>query len=264
VTILEEYHFGEYLGVSSYHPYSLNYMEHFHRSFELLFCSDGEAVVKIEESPYVLTTGQVLLVMPYQTHAIETPKESQLHILVFSPEFIPDFYAKTKDFALSDPVITIDPSVANQLYYPLFETDSLYLRKSALYQVLYLFEHQTTLLPAKNQEDILIQLLAYIESHFKEELTLEKLSSSIGYSSVYVSRMITDKLKSTFPRLLNQARIRHASFLLTHSLLPITEVAEQAGFQNVRTFNRNFKALTSLTPKEYRLKHNAHFSLLKE
>ncbi|MCT8192760.1 helix-turn-helix domain-containing protein, partial [Pseudomonas monteilii] len=54
------------------------------------------------------------------------------------------------------------------------------------------------------------------------------------------------------------------SFLLTHSLLPITEVAEQAGFQNVRTFNRNFKALTSLTPKEYRLKHNAHFSLLKE
>jgi transcriptional regulator GlxA family with amidase domain len=76
--------------------------------------------------------------------------------------------------------------------------------------------------------------------------------------------MITEKLKSTFPRLLNQARIRHASFLLTHSLLPITEVAEQAGFQNVRTFNRNFKALTSLTPKEYRLTHNAHFSLLKE
>ena len=175
---------------------------------------------------------------------------------MFSPEYIPDFYAKTKDFALSDPVITIDSSVAKQLYYPLFETDSLYLRKSALYQVLYLFEHQTTLLPAKNQEDILIQLLVYIESHFKEELTLEKLSSSIGYSSVYVSRMITDKLKSTFPRLLNQARIRHASFLLTHSLLP--------GFQNVRTFNRNFKALTSLTPKEYRLKHNAHFSLLKE
>ncbi len=76
--------------------------------------------------------------MPYQTHAIETPKESQLHILVFSPEYIPDFYAKTKDFALSDPVITIDSSVAKQLYYPLFETDSLYLRKSALYQVLYL------------------------------------------------------------------------------------------------------------------------------
>ena len=115
MTILEEYHFGEYLGVSSYHPYSLNYMEHFHRSFELLFCSDGEAVVKIEESPYVLTTGQVLLVMPYQTHAIETPKESQLHILVFSPEYIPDFYAKTKDFALSDPVITIDSTVSSPL-----------------------------------------------------------------------------------------------------------------------------------------------------
>lgn len=238
-------------------------MEHFHRSFELLFCSDGDAVVKIEKSPYVLTAGQVLLVMPYQTHAIETPRESQLHILVFSPEYIPDFYAKTKDFSLSDPVITIDPSVAKQLYYPLFETDSLYFRKSALYHLLYLFEHQTTLLPVKNQDDILVQLLIYIESHFKEELNLEILSSHVGYSSVYVSRLITDKLKSSFPRLLNQARIRHASFLLTHSLLPITEVAEEVGFQNVRTFNRNFKLLTSLTPKDYRLKHNALFSVPK-
>ena len=123
--------------VSSYHPYCLITWNIFIVPLNC-FCSDGEAVVKIEESPYVLTTGQVLLVMPYQTHAIETPKESQLHILVFSPEYIPDFYAKTKDFALSDPVITIDSSVAKQLYYPLFETDSLYLRKSALYQVLYL------------------------------------------------------------------------------------------------------------------------------
>ena len=149
MTILEEYHFGEYLGVSSYHPYSLNYMEHFHRSFELLFVVMAKRLSKSKKVPVLLTTGQVLLVMPYQTHAIETPKESQLHILVFSPEYIPDFYAKTKDFALSDPVITIDSSVDKQLYYPLFETDSLYLRKSALYQVLYLFEHQTTLLPAK-------------------------------------------------------------------------------------------------------------------
>jgi YesN/AraC family two-component response regulator len=259
LTLLEDYHFGEHLGISSYHPCSLNYMEHFHRSFELIFCSEGESAILLENKTYVLSPNQVILIMPYQTHAIKTSNYSQLHILVFSPEYIPDFYAKTKDFSLATPVVSIDPELANQLYCPLFETDSLYLRKSALYHILHLFEHQTTLISTNKQEDMTVQLLVFIEENFKDTLTLEKLSANIGYSSVYVSRTITEKLNSTFPKLLNEARIRHASFLLTHTLLPITEIAEQAGFQNVRTFNRNFRAIHSQTPKDYRKKYNSNF-----
>lgn len=54
MTILEEYHFGEYLGVSSYHPYSLNYMEHFHRSFELLFVVTAKRLSKSKKVPMSL------------------------------------------------------------------------------------------------------------------------------------------------------------------------------------------------------------------
>lgn len=249
---LEDYHNGTDFEISSYHPDSLNYMEHFHRSFELLVCLEGDAQITLNSKTYQLSSGEIMLILPYQIHAIHTKEHSLLDILIFSPEYIHDFYAKIKTCSLAKPIISVQKETIDCLYPALFKTDSLFYRKSALYHILFLYEKETTLIPASSSEQLIIQGLIYIETNFSKSITLKTLSDSLGYSSVHMSKIISEKLNSSFPKLLNRSRINHATFLLTHTLLPVSEIACQAGFQNVRTFNRSFQHILGTTPSIYR------------
>lgn len=252
---LENYHNGNEFEIARYHPDSLNYMEHFHRSFELLICLEGSVFVTLNTKRYELSEGEIMLILPYQCHSIQTKKHSLLDILIFSPEYIYDFYAKIQNYSLIEPIIPIDKNTLEFLQPALFSTDSLYYRKSALYHVLYLFEQRTTLFPAKVSEEIIIKVLTYMESNFSKPITLESLSENLGYSSVHVSNIISEKLNTSFPKLLNRSRINHATLLLTNTLLSVSEISLQSGFQNVRTFNRSFKQIIGTTPSNYRKHH---------
>ena len=248
-------HYGEDLAVFQFHPESLTYPQHLHRSFELIICNQGHSILNINQVSYSLKEGNLALVLPFQTHFIETPVQSQLDILIFSPEYTEDFYSKTEYMAFNHPIISLTDEQIKQLHEPLFNTDSYYYRKSALYHILYLFEQKTTLIQAKNNQSLVAQLLIYIENNFHDDLKLDQLSSALGYSSVYVSKLISDDLKSTFPALLNNARVNHACFLLKNTSHSITEVSDKSGFQNARTFNRNFRKAIGMPPKDYRKKH---------
>jgi len=54
---------------------------------------------------------------------------------------------------------------------------------------------------------------------------------------------------------LSEVRIEFSYKLLAESTLPISMVAQEAGFQNVSHFNRVFKKLSGVTPKEYKRQH---------
>ena len=248
-------HYGEDLAIYQYHPESLTYPEHLHRSFELIICKQGYCVLNINQTSYTLTEGDVALILPFQTHFIETPLESMLDILIFSPEYTDDFYARTEQMAFSHPIIELTTSEIKMLHDSLFKMDSYYYLKSGLYYVIHLFEQRTSLVNAKSNESLLAQLLIYIENNFHDHLTLDQLSSALGYSSVYVSKLISNDLNSTFPRLLNYSRVNHACFLLKNTNYSMTEISDRSGFQNTRTFNRNFRQLIGMTPKSYRQKH---------
>ncbi|SEN45521.1 transcriptional regulator, AraC family [Amphibacillus marinus] len=249
---LEKHHYGENLAVVQFHPESLTYPEHLHRSFELVICREGSCLLSIEQTLFQLKKNELALILPFQSHFIKTVAYSQLDILIFSPEYIDDFYTKVEDLAFDNPVISLADNLLATLQEPLFNTDSSYHRKSGLYHILYLFEQQRQLIYAKSHQGLTAQMLIYIDQHFQENLTIEQLSTALGYSEAYVSKLIARHLNSTFPRLVNNVRINHACFLLAQSQDSITTISDRCGFQNVRTFNRNFKTIMGMTPKQYR------------
>lgn len=56
----------------------------------------------------------------------------------------------------------------------------------------------------------------------------------------------------TFLRYLNEVRISHAGRLLTTTDLPVSEVMNESGFTNQTIFNRLFKELYGMTPRQVR------------
>ena len=56
----------------------------------------------------------------------------------------------------------------------------------------------------------------------------------------------------TFLRYLNEVRISHAGRLLTSTDMSISEVMTESGFTNQTIFNRLFKEIYGMTPRQAR------------
>jgi len=102
------------------------------------------------------------------------------------------------------------------------------------------------------------ELLEYIDSHYTEDLTLEDMAELVGFSKFHFSRLFKRYTDYTFCDYLCRRRIKAAEELLSQPQLTITEVAMQAGFPSISTFNRLFREQKKCTPSEYRAK-NHHF-----
>ena len=94
--------------------------------------------------------------------------------------------------------------------------------------------------------------LAYIESHYMEEITLEKVSEHIGVSCGYLSSIFKKENDVSFVTHLRNRRINEAIKLLTTTDKKVYEVAENCGFQTPRYFSEIFKSAVGMTPLEYR------------
>lgn len=95
-------------------------------------------------------------------------------------------------------------------------------------------------------------IMSYIDSHYMEELNLDNIAKSVGFSKYHFSRLFKQYTNYTFWKYISHRRIKVAEELLLVPKLSVTEVALQSGFPSISTFNRVFKRQTGCTPSEYR------------
>src|SRR5699024_574753 len=100
--------------------------------------------------------------------------------------------------------------------------------------------------------DLLHQILIYIQDHYLEALTLQDLAVHLGYSRLYISRFINSHLSLSFTDLVNQHRINYGAHLLRTTDTPVSDIAFACGYNSLRSFNRCFKDILHVTPREYR------------
>ena len=105
-------------------------------------------------------------------------------------------------------------------------------------------------------ENVLDEVLHYIQNNYQENLKLETLAPLFGYNSSYLGRLFTKKLDVNFNAYLDQVRIARAKELLDDGSLKVYEIAERVGYSNVDYFHRKFKKYVGTSPAEYRKKRN--------
>lgn len=108
-------------------------------------------------------------------------------------------------------------------------------------------------LPEGEAEPLRIQeILAYIEAHYAEPLTLETVSAEFGLSREYFSRLFHKSVGITFLQHLNRVRIAHLYDDLVHTDEGIMNLCERHGLTNYKLFSRLFKEIYGCTPLEIR------------
>lgn len=97
------------------------------------------------------------------------------------------------------------------------------------------------------------QIAQYIDEHFDETLTLERLAE-LCHGSPYHLQRTFKQIKGITPiQYIQQVRITHAIKFLTSTDLTINEISMLVGISNTTYFSTLFKKIISQTPSEYRL-----------
>lgn len=95
-------------------------------------------------------------------------------------------------------------------------------------------------------------VIAYIETHYKESVSLKELSDIAHFSPTYLSRMFHQETGYTLCNYINKKRIENAKQMLEETGYSIQEIAADCGFTNISHFNRVFKNLVGKSPMEYK------------
>jgi AraC-like DNA-binding protein len=93
---------------------------------------------------------------------------------------------------------------------------------------------------------------AYIQAHYRERITLEKLEQETGISRYHLIRMFKKSTHLPPHAYQNLLRINHAKTALKNRQ-PIADIALDAGFYDQSHFSKAFARIVGATPHKYAL-----------
>jgi len=103
-----------------------------------------------------------------------------------------------------------------------------------------------------SQNMILTEAEKYIQAHYQENLTLQKVSQQVCVTPIWLSKLFKKEKQTTFLEYLTTVRIQHAKPLLADARFRIYQVGQEVGYSNPEHFTKIFKKAVGCTPKEYR------------
>lgn len=108
--------------------------------------------------------------------------------------------------------------------------------------------------PGKGRE-LTERIFHYILNYYTDDLSLEKVAEVAGISKSAFSHYFKKRTGKTFSSFINELRVSHASRLLRETEKNVAEVCFDSGFNNLAYFNRVFKNIQVVSPRDYRKKY---------
>ena len=96
-------------------------------------------------------------------------------------------------------------------------------------------------------------ILAFIEAHYMEELSMKNAASAMNYSDAYFCKLFKQCFHVNFSTYLNEYRIQKAKVMMKNPRINIKEIGMACGYTDSNYFSRVFKRITGQTPTEYRI-----------
>lgn len=251
---------------------------HWHKEIELIYASRGRVNIGIGESVMTLEEGEIIFFASGEPHYFLASPDSERYVYQFDLKLFDETILRKNQDSLLTLFEQGERHSRNwsesfrkkviQLLVELYELSNEqiggenYLILSNLYRLIgefYRFlprkEHQRKVTPpAIQRKETLMRLnevFEYIENQYQESITVEDVAKHVGFSPYYFTRFFKKNTGQTFIQFLTEYRVNQAKFILANEKLPMTEVAEQAGFSSVKTFHHVFKEAVGQSPLQY-------------
>ncbi|MBC8054133.1 MAG: helix-turn-helix transcriptional regulator [Sphingobacteriaceae bacterium] len=102
------------------------------------------------------------------------------------------------------------------------------------------------------ENDRMNRVYRFLLENFKNEIPLSHVADIAGMNPHAFCRFFKSRTQKPLTQFINEIRIGHACKLLRDKNESITQIAFESGFNNVSNFNRFFKMIKKISPREYR------------
>ena len=96
------------------------------------------------------------------------------------------------------------------------------------------------------------QMACYIARHFRRRLPIHEIAESVSLHPDYASTLFRQTFGATLTSLIAKHRVAEAQRRLLTTEASITTIALDSGFDSLTRFNRAFKEIAKITPREFR------------
>ena len=257
---------------NSFFTFSHNYYNqdycfesHWHNSIEITYVVKGEKIQRMENEKIVAKTGTLLLVNSGVSHDIDVKKGIEGIVLLIDRKFInhvcPNAICKRFDLEKKLEVKQKIINILLKIYRNESQENNLidtYIDILIIIDLLtkYLIDDKYYIQEKHDDElyELVIEVINYIDKNYKQKISLNELAALTNYNKSYLSTVFKKKMGISIFEYIKNVRIQHCLDDLKYSDESIVDIALNNGFPNIQAFNRTFKELFQMTPKQYRKK----------
>ena len=264
------------------HARFCEYPKHRHNYLEFMYVYGGEMVTIIDDQEIVIKQGELLLLNQNIEHAIKYTNENDIIFnFIIKPEFLEFLSGMAEEqnevfsfifdalysydnkgeyliFKVSNNEIVrnhIEAIITNIYQQQLNHSFTLKLLVGLLLTELMNNPHLIETYESNNYNKlVVISILKYITLNYQEG-SLSVLAKQIHQPDYKICKLIKEHTGSTFKQLIQEERLKAAANLLKTTSLPIVEIMQEVGYENITYFYKIFKEKFKITPSIYR-NHN--------
>jgi len=228
----------------SIRSYTNNVSCHSHFYHQLVLPLHGSIDIRVGDYAGLICLGDCVIIKAGQVHQFSATETASF--LVADMTELPDNIDKFshQKISISAPLMAYIQFVAQQLAHQV--NDQL---ESSLFDLFYqLLAQQTCLSRIDRRIEKVIDL---ITSDLSQVYSIEQLAKLACLSTTQYKKIFKQSTGQTTLNYINQCKMEKAKALLSHSDLPIQQIALAIGFTNPSAFSRKFKAYFGRSPSAF-------------
>ncbi|OKP83586.1 AraC family transcriptional regulator [Paenibacillus sp. P3E] len=255
---------------------------HWHKEIEIIYVTKGRLNLGINDTPIRMEQGEIQFINGGDVHYFLASPESERVVIQFDLNLFQEVAALGgSGYSLRDLFTEMEhssqswPEGAAARIIPLiesiYEEDTqrregyAYMIKARMFELLTVILREIpksrvkrepkfsedTLTQSRETMERLERIFAYVEQHYQKAISLNEVARYMGFSPYYFTKLFKRNTGMTFVAFLNEYRLNKAKWILLNEDLPMSAVAEAAGFGSVKTFHHFFKDATGISPLKY-------------
>jgi AraC-like DNA-binding protein len=103
----------------------------------------------------------------------------------------------------------------------------------------------------EGQNQRMNKIYKYVMDHFRDQISVEEIACDVHMTTTSFCRFFKQRTNKSFIQYVNDIRIGYACKLLLQEDFNISQIAYESGFENLSNFNKQFKKIKNLTPRQY-------------
>ncbi len=257
---------------------------HSHEDYQLMYLQEGNATITVDDVPHVYVPGDTLLLGSNLPHKIEAFGETPCNgvLIQFKKSLFPKEMYDVSDYCFIASLLrkswgglifhtcdreetSAEPKQGHQSLNDRFLAIHQASGIDRLCLLLHLLDklgreldrgtaisHLSELPERESLGAVVKRCKQFLKTHYRNDISLPDLSAMLGANETALCRKFKEETGETICQYLTHLRIEAACKMLRNTKYSVSESAFRCGFNTRTHFNRKFKEITGMSPKEFR------------